>query len=469
MRIEIPFCGSKYANRSSNINDQRTVNLWPRTQGEGAKARVTLEGTPGLTLVGVAGTGPWRSIGVEFGGNLYAASGSGLYQLNANLSATLIGTLSTSGGRVELCKGRDYLLVVDGTAGYTYNGTTFATIADADFPVGATDCFYLDGWFFVNEGSSDQIWRSAIEDPSSWGALNFATAEAAPDNVLATEATYKDAYFFGSDTVQVYYDTGDSTFPLSPYSGGTIDIGIQAKYSLAKSPKGLFFLATSSQGGVSVVQMAGTQYQVISEDIAWSLSQMTVTDDATGFCYEDNGRNFYQISFPSEDVTFEYIIEEGKWAERKSYGIGRYLASGHGWIGGRHVIFDYSSGNYYRAEYSVYTESSTAIERIRRAPIIHSTHNRIIAHSLIIDFEAGTGTATGQGTDPQAMLKWSDDGGHTWSNELWTSMGKIGEYTRRAIWRKLGQFRSRIYEVTVTDPVKVVIISAYQDSTLCSS
>ena len=67
---------------------------------------------------------------------------------------------------------------------------------------------------------------------------------------------------------------------------------------------------------------------------------------------------------------------------------------------------------------------------------------------------------TGQGDDPQAMLRWSNDGGSTWSNEHWVSIGKIGRYQNRAIWRRLGWSRDRIFEVAITDPVKPVIVSA---------
>jgi hypothetical protein len=61
------------------------------------------------------------------------------------------------------------------------------------------------------------------------------------------------------------------------------------------------------------------------------------------------------------------------------------------------------------------------------------------------------------------MLRWSDDGGHTWSNEHWKSMGKAGEYGKRVIWRRLGmtqKIRDRVYEVSGTDPVKIAIVGA---------
>jgi hypothetical protein len=62
--------------------------------------------------------------------------------------------------------------------------------------------------------------------------------------------------------------------------------------------------------------------------------------------------------------------------------------------------------------------------------------------------------------NPKAMLRWSNDGGSTWSKEYWQNIGQQGKYTNRAIWRRLGMSRDRIFEVVVTDPIKAVIVSA---------
>jgi hypothetical protein len=67
------------------------------------------------------------------------------------------------------------------------------------------------------------------------------------------------------------------------------------------------------------------------------------------------------------------------------------------------------------------------------------------------------------GANPQLMLRWSDDGGHTWNGERTTSMGRTGQYGTRAIFRRLGmtlKLRDRVYEVSGTDPVKVAIMGA---------
>ena len=74
-----------------------------------------------------------------------------------------------------------------------------------------------------------------------------------------------------------------------------------------------------------------------------------------------------------------------------------------------------------------------------------------------------TGLPTATAIDPQVMLRWSDDGGHTWSNEHWRSMGLTGQWGRRVIWRRLGmtlKLRDRVYEVSGTDPIKIAIMGA---------
>jgi hypothetical protein len=67
------------------------------------------------------------------------------------------------------------------------------------------------------------------------------------------------------------------------------------------------------------------------------------------------------------------------------------------------------------------------------------------------------------GYNPEVMLRWSDDGGHTWSNEHWSSVGKLGAYGHRTFWRRLGmtmKLRDRVYELSGTDPVKTSIMGA---------
>ena len=108
----------------------------------------------------------------------------------------------------------------------------------------------------------------------------------------------------------------------------------------------------------------------------------------------------------------------------------------------------------------IYDEDGTQIVRVRRAPHMHNGMQMIRHSSLCVDMETGMGTATGQGINPQAMLRYSDDGGRTWSSELWLSAGRQGAYKTRCKWNRLGQARDRVYELYCSDPVRWVILGA---------
>lgn len=62
---------------------------------------------------------------------------------------------------------------------------------------------------------------------------------------------------------------------------------------------------------------------------------------------------------------------------------------------------------------------------------------------------------------PRLMMRYSDDGGHTWSSERTASCGLPGEYRRRVMFRRMGRSRDRVYEISVSDPAQWRIIDAY--------
>lgn len=109
-------------------------------------------------------------------------------------------------------------------------------------------------------------------------------------------------------------------------------------------------------------------------------------------------------------------------------------------------------------------EEVLPIRRVRRAPVVQQDDQWIFHKDFQLDLKTGIGldgATTTQGHDPQVMLRWSNNGGRTWSNEHWVSAGKIGQYRRRALWRRLGRARNRVYELTVSDPVAWQIVAAY--------
>lgn len=469
-RITIPFAGGSQQDRSVNISGQRAINLYPVVKKPGGKGQVALYSTPGAVRRLVAGVGPIRSHFVTFGDYTYVVSGSELYQISSLLVATLIGTLSTSSSRVSMVAGRNYLALVDGTYGYSYDGTTFAQIADADFPASPSHISYLDGYFLTNHGDTDDFYISAVEDPTSWAALDYATANAAPDDIVAHATTSKDFYAIGAQTTQVYFNSGNPDFPFDPYPGA-IPVGIDAPHSLAEGTPGLFWLAASKEGDKVVVNVQAGGYTVISDDeLNWQINDLASTSDALGWLQRHAGQTFYWLTFPAANRTWVYHVEQGFWHERQGYQIDRHFANGYGYFADKHFIGDYRDGRVYELDWGTYTDDGDPISRKRIAQILHKDGLSLIVHDLILDAQSGVGqVGSGQDSDPQVMLRYSVDGGHRYSDELWAPLGKVGEYDRVTAWSQLGQGRSFTFEWTVTDPVDVTMINAYADIEVCSN
>jgi len=139
---------------------------------------------------------------------------------------------------------------------------------------------------------------------------------------------------------------------------------------------------------------------------------------------------------------------------------------------GQTIIGDRSNGKLYALNMDVFTDNGNPITRVRRTQIINKKRVQVLHHKIEVEFEPGVGldvAAGADGQDPQAILKWSDDGGNSWSAGRSVDIGEFEQYGTRAIWRQLGKSRNRIYELTITDPVKVVLIGADARLTACKA
>jgi hypothetical protein len=174
------------------------------------------------------------------------------------------------------------------------------------------------------------------------------------------------------------------------------------------------------------------------------------------------------LTFPTAKATWVYDIAAQAWHERASFTNGdfsRHRSNCQMFFNSEVTIGDFQNGNIYAFDLDVYADGAFTqkwLRSWRALPTGANTLKRTAQHSLQLDCEAGVGGDT----DPQVMLRWSDDGGHTWSNEHWQNMGRVGEYGTRVIWRRLGmteKLRDRVYEVSGTDPVKIAIMAAELD------
>jgi hypothetical protein len=472
--MDSPILGSSYVARSVNAADNRMVNMYPEIVPEGGKSAAFLSRCPGLRrLIGV-GNGPIRGMWVlkEY---LYAVSGNTFYRLNVIGDTTRwkikpLGTV-TGSGPVSIADNGTQIFIACNPDGFIYNADTevFQQITDPDFP-GAVKVGYLDGYFVFNEPNSARVWVTALLDGLSVDPLDFASAEGDPDGLVSLIIDHREAWLFGTNSIEVWYNAGQPDFPLQRIQGAFNEIGCEAPYSVAKLDNGLFWLGSDARGRGIVYRANGyTGQRISTHAVEWQIQQYADMSDAIGYTYQQDGHAFYVLIFPTAQTTWVYDVATGAWHERAGWFNGnfvRHRSNCQAVYDNQIVVGDFENGNIYAYDLDDYSDNGQVqkwLRSWRALPTGTNNLKRTAQHSLQIDCEAGVGTNTGQGSDPQMMLRWSDDGGHTWSNEHWTSMGKIGEYYRRVIWRRLGmtlKLRDRVYEISGTDPVKLAIMGA---------
>jgi hypothetical protein len=366
--------------------------------------------------------------------------------------------------------GRQVVIACNGPM-YVYNSLTdvFAQVTDPDF-TGALTVSFLDGYFVYIEPNSQKVWITALNDPLSVDPLEFASAEADPDNLVSSIVDHGQVWLFGTNSVEVWFNSGDTDFPLQRVSGAFNEVGCAATFSVAKLDNGLFWLASDRRGKGMVYRANGyTGVRISTHAVEWQIQQYSDISDAVAYTYQQDGHSFYVLVFPTADTTWVYDVATQAWHERAGWSNGRFTrhrGNCQTYFNNSNVVGDYQTGNIYAFSMTVYSDHDRIQKWVRSWRALSQDQNnlkRTTHHSLQLDCETGTGLNTGQGSDPQVMLRWSDDGGHTWSNEHWQPMGKIGEYYRRVIWRRLGmtlKLRDRVYEVSGTDPIKVDIVGA---------
>ena len=321
----------------------------------------------------------------------------------------------------------------------------------------------VDNYFVYNRPDTQQFGASAALSPIS-AALSFGSKDGAPDDLVSLIVDHREIYLLGEVSSEVWIDAGTSPFPFQRIPGTSTQHGIAAKFSVARLGNSFAYLSRNIRGQAQIVQMNGYVPTRISTHAVENTLTNQVVSDAIAWTYQLEGHEVYVINFPTINLTWAYDVASGMWHKwLYTNNLGQYeRARGNccAQFQGLVMVGDYSNGKIYKLDPLNYTDDGQQVRRLRRAPHLVADFQREYFDELQIQFQPGVGNSTGQGENPQAMLRWSDDGGSTWSTEHWTSIGLIGRYKNRAIWRRLGTARDRVFEVSLTDPVKAVIVSA---------
>jgi hypothetical protein len=443
-----------------------------------------------------------------------------------NVVTTTINSSVSGTGPVSIIDNGTQIFIAANPDGYIYNinTTAFAQINDFDFP-GAVTVGYINGYFVFNEPNSQRVWVTELFDGTSIEPLSFASAEASPDNVVSLIVDHKEIWIFGNNSTEVWYDAGQPDYPLAPIQGAFLETGCAAPYSVAKMDNSVFWLGTDARGFGMVYRARGYQPQRISTHaIEYAIQSYSTISDAIAYTYQQDGHMFYVLTFPTANVTWVYDAATQMWHQRGYIQIttgqlNRHTPTCMAVLGTKVYVGHDAEPRIGYYDFSVGREFSNSRRQVwlrswRALPTNENNLKRTAQHSLQLDCEAGTSNIaqpvpaapgvqgppwsvlTSNGTEyavtnptvltsngtaylfqnaefalqPQsalvqmiANLRWSDDGGHTWSNLHAASMGFIGQTGKRVIWRRLGmtqKLRDRVYEVSGAGSGSVAIMGA---------
>ncbi len=469
----VGFVGSQHKDRSVNFDAQRCINMFPEVSASGtAKTPAKLVSAPGLSIwkdFRSTVNRPVRGLLTFDASTLFAVVGTKIIRIDANDVVTMLdGDIAPSNQPVSMASNGIDIMVVMGQKGYVIHPATnvFEEYTDPSFK-GADAVYFIAGSFVFNEFNSSRFWAtnpySTTLDP-----LWFATAEGSPDALVTLAVNGQEVWLFGTETVEVWANDGNAGFPYSRIPGVSIEQGCAAKDSVVVMDDTSVIWLSSNGNGQGIVyqtQGLGNPKRISTHSLEDTISSYSVIRNATAYTYQQSGHSFYVLSFPNQNVTHVYDTATQTWHQRaylESDGsFGRHRGVTHAFFRRHNLVGDYFFGVIYRMSLDFYSDADNPLVRLRASPHISQGFAKIAHVNVQFDIETGRGLAYGQGSDPLVKLRWSDDGGHTFANTRYKSVGKMGEYRTRVKFNRLGQSRDRVYELSYSEPTPFTILGAW--------
>ena len=452
MRLNI--VGGAYSLDAVAVDNQRCINWMVQAQesGGGQNALIPCDGLRLTHTLDSAVIG-MRTLS---NGKALAVTSSKVW-LVTRYAATEIGVIDPATFATVADNGIVAVIGTD-TALYSVALDTMAVTQVLNEPRPYID--FLDGYFvFLIPETGQYAWTklySTVIDP-----LNFATAEGDPDILVALKVVGREMWAFGTNSTEIYYNSGDLNLPFRRVGGAFLDVGCEAPRSLARLANSLIFVARTESGGRFIATTQGYQaVRISTHAIENDLNQVDVSD-ASAYSYQNNGHGFYVLNIPALNKTYCFDAATGFWHQRAwrdpvTGALSRHRAQHHAYIDGANLASDYENGKIYTFDARLFTDDGDPIYRERTIP-----ETRSESRNLKYDrFEAHVNSQS-VNTLEDLYLSWSDDHGRNWSNDRPTSLGRRANELVRIAWRRLGMSRARIFRISTTAAQNVALIDAY--------
>ena len=470
--MKTPFLGPAYTARSPFLANNRLVNLYPSIV-EGAKAREVgaFYTTPGLTLKATVGGGPIRGM-AQTGDTALIVSGAGVWQLTSAFTSKQIGTIGSSSGPVSILWNGSQAAIFDQLSGYLVTGS----VSPISLPFGGAPgaATYQDGYGLVIEAGTFKMWQSNLYDLSTFDALKFGDASSVPDNIIALASLQSIIWVFKQTGTEFWQDVGGNNFAFGKVVGAQVQHGCVAPYSVTVCGDVLAWLGQDAQGqGVVYVGSGYGADRISTHAIEGAIASYGTISDAIGYAYQSDGHIFYVLTFPTGGATWVYDLTESRsfkapmWHQRAQFSgglLGRHQGNCFVFFAGLPLVGDYQSGNIYALDPNALTDNGAQRKWLRSWEALPQFSEATVRFgSLRIDMQTGINVPVA--TSPSVRLRWSQDGGRTWTPERIVAAGPIGATTQRVKFNRLGSTRrngglDRIFELSSTDQFPAVLVGA---------
>ena len=465
------FIGGSKATRSPLANNERTVNWYP----EDADGRLVLYPTPGFAVFAqVGGQANCRAMFSE-NNQTFVMFDRFLYEITSGGAPVFRGALNVSDASPAQivsngASGGQLLIASAGDAAcYTIATQTLTPVLTGEAHMIAM----LDGYFLAFNKNQGKVRFSALNNGTSWNALDFFLRGIAPDIWRAMTVNQGRIWLIGEHTGEVWWDQGGSSIPFAPIQSSVFSFGIAAPWSLVSVGDTVRWLSQSRDGDGIVVSARGYRPERISDHATeFAIKQvkaLTRIDDCEALTYQDTGHTYTVFRFPTAQATRVYDDATQLWHERGQWNAAMreyrvWMPRMHMQAFGQHLVGDATTGFIWAMDQRYLTEGDqSVIRRVRAAPVLHGDGSRVYLDRIELYLEPGLNLTTSPTADPLVSLSLSYDGGKTWGNERFVGAGRVGQYGRRLVWTRNGSGTSVQARFVCSDQVPWNVIDCFVD------
>lgn len=486
------FISGTYTNASISVDGEKTVNFMPEVVESGhGKNNVFLMGTPGLKkLVSAARAGldtlpdgPIRGLWAG-AGRLFVVAGASVFEVFQDWTYNLLGNVARVNTPAQIFANGVQLFIVSGGQGYLteWKNPTDPTSVTLVPVIPATTGEYMDTFFIAQTPDSNKFQISGSLDGSSWDPLDFASKEGDAYNIISTIVCQETLTLLGERSTEAWIDVGGANFPFQRQQGAVIEQGCGATFSPARIGQGMIaWLGYDARGEGVVWKATGyTPVRISNYCVENALQGYRKAganlNSAVGVAKQIGGHQLYELHIPEAnngrgacwvyDDTVSQQLGSPQWHERLSWSNGNWAAPWgryHAYAWGQHIVGDFRNGNLYEESFDYLDDDGTLIHRMRSCPHLHDNGNMVFYGAFWVDAMVGGPSnlldGAGNPRPPMMMRQSSNDGGYTWGNEMWASVGMTGQYKARARWNRGGRARDRCDKIIVTDPIRWMLIN----------